>query len=137
VKDLKDRALSLLTIAFVMFACIGLAAVYVLSGNNARAFDIRNNTQSVQIKNGMTFKVVLDENPTTGYTWILNVTSGLAITGDTYVPPDSSLVGAGGKHEWQIKATGTGDQQITGIYRRSWEPTVGNETTYRLNIRII
>ena len=135
---MRDRTLAILAIAFVVFVVAGLAAAYALSGNNStKVFDVRNNTQTVEIKNGDTFKIVLDENPTTGYAWVINVTSGLTIVKDTYVPPDGSLVGAGGQHEWQVKATGTGSQQLTGIYKRSWEPTVGNETSYQLDVKII
>jgi inhibitor of cysteine peptidase len=135
---MKDRSLVLLTVAFVAFVCIGLAAAFVISGNsNMKVFDSKNNTQTIEIKNGETIKVVLDENPSTGYAWIINVTPGLTLVSDTYVPPGGSQVGAGGQHEWQVKATGTGNQQLTGIYKRSWEPTFGNETTYTLNIKIV
>lgn len=138
VKVMKDRSLAILAIAFVVFVCAGLAAAYAFSGNSSmKVFDDRNNTQTITIKNGETFKVELNENPTTGYAWLINVTPGLTIVSDTYVAPSGGLVGAGGQHEWQVKATGTGDQQLTGIYKRSWEPTVGNETTYGLNITIV
>lgn len=137
VKVMKDRSLAILAIAFVIFVIAGLAAAYAFSGNSSmKVFDDKNNTQTVTIKTGETIKIVLDENPTTGYAWIINLTPGLTIVNDTYVAPSGGLVGAGGQHEWQVKATGTGDQQLTGIYKRSWEPTVGNETTYNLNIKI-
>jgi inhibitor of cysteine peptidase len=135
---MKDRSLAILTIAFVVFVCAGLAAAYAFSGNSSmKVFDSKNNTQTIEIKNGETFKVILDENPSTGYAWVIEATPGLTIVSDNYVPPDGSLVGAGGQHEWQVKATGTGNQQITGIYKRSWEPTFGNETSYTLNIKIV
>jgi inhibitor of cysteine peptidase len=134
---MKDRSLAILTIAFVVFVCAGLAAAYAFGGNSSmKIFDNMNDTQTISIKNGETFKVVLDENPGTGYAWIINVTSGLTIVSDTYVAPQGDLIGAGGRHEWQIKATGTDDQQLSGIYKRSWETTFGNETTYRLTIKI-
>jgi inhibitor of cysteine peptidase len=135
---MKDRSLAILTVAFAVFVCAGLAAAYALGGNSSmKVFDDRNNTQTVTIKNGETFKVVLDENPSTGYAWIMNVTSGLTIVSDTYIASSGSMAGAGGRHEWQVKATGTGDQQLTGIYKRSWEPAFGNETTYSLSINIM
>jgi inhibitor of cysteine peptidase len=137
VKVMRDRSLAILAIAFVVFVCAGLAAAYAFSGSNSmKVFDDRNNTQTITIKNGESFKVQLNENPTTGYAWIINLTPGLTLVNDTYIAPSGGLMGAGGQHEWQVKATGTGDQQLTGIYKRSWEPTSGNETTYRLNIKI-
>ncbi len=83
VKVMKDRSLAILAIAFVVFVCAGLAAAYAFSGNNSmKVFDDRNNTQTITIKNGETFKVQLNENPTTGYNWTINVTPGLTIVSD-------------------------------------------------------
>lgn len=138
MKVMKDRSLAILAIAFVVFVCAGLAAAYAFSGSNSMTvFDDRNNTQISTIKNGESFKVQLNENPTTGYVWIINLTPGLTIVSDQYIAPSGGLMGAGGQHEWQVKATGTGDQQLTGIYKKSWEPTFGNETTYSLTIKIV
>jgi inhibitor of cysteine peptidase len=126
-----------LTIAFAVFVCAGLAAAYAFSGNsNMKVLDDRNNTQTITIKSGETFQIELSENPSTGYAWNISATPGLTIVKDTFVPPSGGLVGAGGQHVWQVEATGTGDQQLTAIYKRSWEPTFGNETTYSLNIKI-
>jgi inhibitor of cysteine peptidase len=133
---MKDRTLAILAIAFVVIVCVGLAAAYAFSGTT-KVFNENNNTQNITIKNGETIKVVLDENPSTGYAWIINVTPGLSIVKDTFVPSSSGLAGAGGQHEWQIRATGAGYQNLTGIYKRSWEPTFGNETTYRINITMV
>jgi inhibitor of cysteine peptidase len=138
VKVMRDRSLAILAIAFVVFVGAGLAAAYAFSGSNSmKVFDSMNNTQTITIKNGESFKIQLNENPTTGYNWSINVTPGLIIVSDTYIAPSGDLMGAGGQHEWQVKATGTGDQQLTGTYKRSWEPIFGNETTYSLNIKIV
>lgn len=66
-------------------------------------------------------KFTLDENPTTGYSWILAVSPGLEIISDRYIQPNNNLVGAGGKHEWTIKTIDEGLQMITGLYIRPWE----------------
>lgn len=139
VKVMKDMSIILLAVVFVVVVCGGLTLACVASGSNSsmRSFNVTDNGKAFTINSGETFKIVLDENPTTGYAWAINVASGLAIVNDTYFPPSSGLIGAGGRHEWQVKATGTGDQQITGIYRRPWEQTSGNETTYDLTIKIV
>jgi inhibitor of cysteine peptidase len=130
--------MAILAIAFVVFVCAGLAAAYAFSGSNSmKVYDDHNDTQTITIKNGESFKIQLNENPTTGYSWTINVTPGLTIVSDQYIAPSDGLMGAGGQHEWQIKATGTGDKQLTGTYKRAWEPTFGNETTYSLNIKIV
>lgn len=83
-----------------------------------------------------TFKVMLAENPTTGYSWNVTVTNGLEITNDTYLAPKSGLVGAGGSHEWDIKAIASGQQEFSGIYMQPWMNATGNETTFTLMVTV-
>jgi inhibitor of cysteine peptidase len=90
----------------------------------------------VNVKNGETFTVYLEENLSTGYSWNVSVTSGLIIVNDTYLPPNTTLLGAAGLHEWRINATGTGVQNFSAIYRRPFEPVLGNETTFVLNVNV-
>jgi inhibitor of cysteine peptidase len=95
-----------------------------------------NATIPVQVGNQIT--LMLPENPTTGYTWNLTLTKGLNQTGDLYAPSDrtGTLVGSGGTHVWQITVEGTGNQEISGIYKRSWEPVTGNETTFMVALTV-
>jgi inhibitor of cysteine peptidase len=90
------------------------------------------NGTTVTLPLGISFMVVLQENPTTGYSWNVSVTDGLEITNDTFAPPTSGLIGAGGVHSWDVLITKTGLQEFSGIYMRPWENVTGNETTYVL-----
>lgn len=83
-----------------------------------------------------TFAVVLLENPTTGYSWNVTVTSGLVITNNTYIPPQSTLIGAGGSHEWDVKAIKTGQQKFSGVYKQPWMNTTANDTTFALWVNV-
>jgi inhibitor of cysteine peptidase len=85
---------------------------------------------------GTSFMVMLQENPTTGYSWNVSVTNGLNITNDTFIPPTSGLVGAGGIHTWSVLTTKTGIQEFSGIYMRPWENVTANETTYLLKVNV-
>lgn len=85
---------------------------------------------------GTSFTVVLDENPTTGYSWNVSVTDGLNVTNDTFIPPTSGLMGAGGIHTWDVLTTKTGLQEFSGIYMQPWENKTGNETTYMLKVNV-
>lgn len=85
---------------------------------------------------GAQFMVKLNENPTTGYSWNVSVSDGLNITNDTYIPPTSGLIGAGGVHTWSMLATKTGLQEFSGIYMQPWENKTGNETTYLLKVNV-
>jgi inhibitor of cysteine peptidase len=105
-----------------------------LSNNSTAAFTQSDNNRTVNITSGKNFTVTLEENPSTGYAWNASVTSGLTIVNDTYLPPNTSLLGAPDPHEWRILATGTGEQRFSATYKRPNEPLVGNETTYVLKV---
>ncbi len=95
-----------------------------------------DNNKTVALALGSPFIVRLDENPTTGYSWNVSVTGGLNITDDTFIPPTSGLIGAGGIHTWSMLTTKTGLQEFSGVYMRSWENKTGNETTYMLKVNV-
>ncbi len=100
-----------------------------------------NNGTTINLENEETFYLRLKENPTTGYSWQLNLSKGLSLLSDEYHPPESNeneqpLVGAGGVRLWEIKAVAEGSQQITGIYKRSWENITGTEDNFTLNIEV-
>ena len=97
------------------------------------------NTATVYMNTSRIITVKLSENPTTGYQWNLTTTPGLRIIHDTYIPSDTSgkLVGSGGTRIWDISTEGTGEQKIHAVYKRSWEQTAGNETTFQMTVMVI
>jgi len=104
--------------------------------SEANVFTEDNNGSSVELVTGDTFQIKLNENPTTGYQWSLETTGGLEIMSDNYLPPTTGLVGAGGIHEWDIKATAGGTQQVTGVYSRLWENLTGSEQRFALTVEV-
>ena len=96
-------------------------------------FDQSNNGGTYPVSAGAGVRLLLPENPTTGYTWNLSVSPGLSVLNDSYVPSDTTgkLVGSGGTHVWFLKADQAGEQVVSGLYRRPWEPA-GNATGFRL-----
>jgi len=101
------------------------------------------NGKIINIKNGETFYLELKENPSTGYSWKLDLSPGICILRNEYIqdkPPEGSkqpLLGLGGGHVWEIKAVTQGSQQVKGIYKRSWENTIGTEDNYILNVEVV
>jgi len=99
--------------------------------------------KTISLKNGETFYLRLKENPTTGYSWQINLSQGLNNVSENYYPPKSSkdnnqpLVGAGGVRIWEIKAVTEGSQQVKGIYKRPWENITGTEDNFTLNVEVI
>lgn len=102
-----------------------------------------DNGTSISLENGSTFFLRLKENPTTGYSWELDLSQGLNNISGEYYPPEQPegieqpLVGAGGVHLWEIKAVSKGSQQVTGIYKRPWEKVTGEEEKFTLNVEVV
>lgn len=91
----------------------------------------------MEVIKGDNFIVRLDENPTTGFEWSIEVSDGLVVLSDEYIPPqDEGLVGAGNVHVWEIRAVETGTQQVNGIYKRPWENVTGDELKYELTVNV-
>lgn len=107
------------------------------------SFTEADNGTTATFGNGTVFYLKLSENPTTGYSWELELSQGLSLLSDEYIqdePPEGveqPLVGAGGAHLWEIKADAKGSQQVKGIYKRSWEEETGKEDNFTLNIEVV
>jgi len=101
-------------------------------------FTDSDNGKTVEVTQGSTVYVKLSENPTTGYQWQMTTTDGLTLINDGYQqdPGTEAMVGAGGIHTFEYKATGSGQQMINGIYKQSWEETTGSENTFSLTLDV-
>lgn len=100
-----------------------------------------DNGTTISLEKGEIFYLRLEENPTTGYSWELNLSQGLSLVSDDYYSPESEeseqpLLGAGGVHLWEIKADSEGKQLVTAIYKRSWENETGTEEKFTLNVEV-
>lgn len=129
----------LLEVIFIL-PLILVAALMVAPGiNTAMAqstYTGGDNGKTITVKNGDTFTVKLDENPTTGYSWNLTVDGGLQVVDDHYTSNATGRMGAGGYHTWTIKAVDPGTYRVMGIYKRPWESTTGHEERYLLNVKV-
>jgi len=67
--------------------------------------------------------IALPSNPTTGYAWELASSDSAILDnpGHDFVPPQSTLTGAGGTEEWHFVGKSTGKTEVKLNYRRSWE----------------
>lgn len=97
-----------------------------------------DNGTSISLKNGENFTLKLRENPSTGYSWELNLTEGLSILSDEYTQDETpeNATGVPGTHSWIIKAVAPGSQQVNGIYKRAWENTTGTEENFTLTVEV-
>jgi inhibitor of cysteine peptidase len=100
------------------------------------AFNETDDNTTVTVPVGSNITISLDENPTTGYEWNVTSSTGLQYVNDTYIAPDTQLVGAGGVHVWEYIAAEKGSGEFSAIYMRSWENITGNETAFSMAFTI-
>ena len=136
---MDNKMVVTLAAVFLVVVGAGLIAASAISGGhgNVNTYDSGSDKSTITVKHGDVFNVTLAENPSTGYAWNVSATSGLTVVDCDVVASQSGLVGSPGVHVWQVTASGAGDQQFSGIYKRPWEPAFGNETTYTLNVKIV
>lgn len=131
---MRSTTVYLVTLAItVVFLCM-LANPFFLTDT----FGNDSNGQTVDVRAGSVFKVILPENPTTGYSWDMNTSEGIVKLSDQYIPDDSSgmRVGSGGSHIWEFKAAEAGEQWVQGVYRRPWEGMKSDDKRYSLVVNV-
>lgn len=107
-------------------ACLLLAATMMETAvAGAAAAD-----QTLKLAVGQEATIALEENPSTGYRWVVDPkasvnSSILRITdrGFSQNAGGKRLLGAPGIHRWSIEATSAGSASVTFVYGRSWEAT--------------
>lgn len=96
-------------------------------------------TTSIFVKNGAQFSIMLDSNPSTGYSWKLAdpiETEYLEFIGSTFIPKERQkmMVGVGGTEVWTFKALKPGKTTIKMEYSRP-DGTVGSEKEFKVRIK--
>ena len=131
-----------LVITLLLISAVLLCGCIEEESQNQSVFTEADNGRTMSFENGTVFQLNLSENPTTGYSWELELGAGLTLLNDNFseeqVPEgEKSLFGAGGFHTWEIEADSRGNTQIKGIYKRPWENETGTEDNFTLNIEVI
>jgi len=83
--------------------------------------------------------VILEENPSTGYSWHYTISNEeiAALESDDVSEQEENVVGAPILHTWKFKCLEKGNTEITFQYYREWEgpKTVVKEYTYLLSVQ--
>ena len=90
----------------------------------AETMDISDPAKPISVSPGESFTIVLESNPTTGFSWQLDSPldeSVVKFSESRYVWPESDLDGAPGKEVWTFTALNHGKATISMKYSRSWE----------------
>jgi inhibitor of cysteine peptidase len=89
------------------------------------------------VKVNKEFKIALESNPTTGYSWTPKFNSKyIKLVNSTYVAykTDPGMVGSGGIQIFTFKAIKPGKTAITMQYQRPWENSPIKEVKYNIII---
>lgn len=81
--------------------------------------------------------VILDENPSTGYSWrvITDKSETYKVIKNFYLPTNVGNVGSPGKSIWILRAINTGSGSITFRYSRAYSMDADDKTIrYEINV---
>lgn len=112
-----------------------ISATVVVSGDGSASV-----SESVDVKKGDYFKVVLYAAGGTGYEWTLATQNPLLVeaVGNSTAPVDNTGKLAGGKVRWvfylKMKADATGQETLQFVLRRSWEKNVQPARSFDLTL---
>ncbi len=119
-------------LALVIVCAVGAAIVVhfrnaeALSGEDGRV---------INMKVGETYTVVLDSNPSTGYSWQPTFDSALLELVDTEFTASSTMLGAPGQEHIEFKALAAGTAEVRFAYQRAWEGNAERVVTYQFVIK--
>lgn len=98
-----------------------------------------NNGGQVDVKVGEEFFIVLNGNPSTGFTWEakdLDTTMFELVGEPEFVSDNPGLVGSGGTLTLTFKALQAGTATVSLVYHRPWETDVEPIDTFSISVTI-
>jgi len=119
------------------FASLLCVTVLVACGApSSRTITEQDAGKTIEVSQGETLTVLLEGNPTTGYTWEL-ASEDLAIlkqVGEPAFTPESGGVGSGGKVSLTFEAVAAGQAPLKLIYHRPFEPDEPPVQTFEVTV---
>ena len=125
---------------FILTILLMFAAGCKTTGEYHSQLTMQDSGRTLSLKPGDTFRIVLQSNPTTGFSWIeagKTAPDVIRLTAKRFVSAQKQkeLVGAPRETEFIYKAVGHGETEIRLNYKRSWE-TVAPNKTFMLKILV-
>jgi inhibitor of cysteine peptidase len=95
-----------------------------------------DNGTSVRVPLSEEIVLELEENPTTGYRWVIETTGDAVEEIESSYVASSSAIGGGGHRSVRFIATHPGTSEIRAAQRRSWEPPNRNLKQFAATIHV-
>ena len=102
-------------------------------------FGEKDNGALVQVRRGTKITIELNENPTTGYRWMISSIDEafLVPEGDTFLTGDPMSPGAGGLRRFFFRAKAPGCTALSLINKRAWQRDDQAVGSFKLAIQIV
>jgi predicted secreted protein len=91
-------------------------------GSSASKPKVYGAGDSITVKNGATFVIALEANPSTGYSWQATANANVQFESSKQVQGTSNAIGASGTQQLTFKAVQTGSSTLTLNYLRPFDP---------------
>jgi len=106
------------------------------SNPETRVFTAASDKGTAPIRAGETFHIVLEANPSTGYSWhVTGVDTSILQPGDMEFRPTSELLGAPEQQIIPFTALRAGETAIDLVYKRPWEQEMRLQN-FMMNVRV-
>lgn len=84
---------------------------------------------------GQPFILEFNDNPSTGYSWNLTLSSGIKIIKETHSNRcKEGITGCGGMKTFVLEGTKKGKQTVIATHGRTWDPSTNTQYKYVYNI---
>jgi inhibitor of cysteine peptidase len=123
----------------IVVVLVGLVAASCGSDDEQTpvVLDISDSGSEITFEVGDAFEVLLESNPTTGYSWtVAEQPDGVTLVSSDYEEPETSLVGAGGVEVFEFETTAEGSGVLRLDYVRSFDDPVVSADTVEYDLTI-
>jgi predicted secreted protein len=114
----------------------GLAACSSDSDSGSRSVTTYHEGDSISVAKGDGFKVALEANPSTGYTWDAGSNPNVKFVSSRQVSAKNAPPGASGTQELTFKATKKGTSTLELAYARQFEGGVPPAKTASFDVTV-
>jgi inhibitor of cysteine peptidase len=122
-------------VAACLFVVLALGACLPGPGG-AKQITKADAGKTIEVAKGSNLEVVLEGNPTTGFTWSVKTVDAniLKQAGEPTFKADSSALGAPGKQTFVFNTVNAGQTALLMEYSRSWETGVPAAETFMVTV---
>ena len=122
---------------FVSGLCIALLSLQTLAGREMIRVNENQNGETISVETGDTLEVMLEGNPTTGYTWEVKWLDPAVIKqAQSDFISGSTGLGSAGSQIFRFEAIASGETVLKLIYKRPFEKSMMPLKDFKVTISV-